>query len=59
MAPGEGRDLHRAPVMGLALYKVKRTDRPCVVCRKPIQPGQLYAPGPCHIGCREDGIRRR
>lgn len=35
-------------------YEVRKTDLPCVVCHKEIQPGQLYVPsdiGPRHLGC--------
>jgi len=34
-----------------ATHKPVATDKPCVVCTKPIQPGQLYVKGPRHIGC--------
>jgi len=37
--------------LGDTLYKVIKTNKPCRVCGKEIQPGQLYVPGPRHLGC--------
>jgi len=34
---------------------VRAEPRPCVVCQREIQAGQLYVvgePGPCHVFCR-------
>ncbi len=33
-------------------YPVRAEPRPCAVCLKLIQPGQLYVAGPAHVVCR-------
>jgi hypothetical protein len=40
----------------------RKTESPCFVCGKPIQPGQLYVPPadrPRHLGCRPQLDERR
>jgi hypothetical protein len=36
-------------------YPIEPADGPCVVCGQPIQSGQLYKPGPRHLGCYSYG----